>query len=104
MVKERGEIMPARKAHELVSVLILGHKYTRVHQWLDATWTRRKWRTHRIDRHHLQAIKQKYKEGSGQYKAALLHILIDFHQSFKMLYIPKDREDIKRMYLEHGVI
>jgi len=96
--------MPHRKAHENISVLILGHKYTRVHQWLDGIWTRRKWRAHRIDRHHLQAIKQKYKEGSGQYRAALLHVLIDLHQSFRMLYIPKDKEDIKRVFLEHGVM
>lgn len=96
--------MAARKSHEFVSVWILGHKYTRVHQWLDGTFSKRKWRTHRIDRHHLHAIKQKYKEDSGKYRAALLHVLIDFHQSFGLLYIPKDKEDVKKILIDHGVM
>ena len=96
--------MPHRKAHENISIWVLGHKYTRVHQWLDGTFTRRKWRTHRMDRHHLDAINSRFKESSGEYKAAILHVLCDFMMSFDLIYIPKDRDDVKRIFIEHGVM
>lgn len=96
--------MPYRKAHENVSVWVLGHKYTRVHQWLDGTFTRRKWRTHRLDRHHQDAINKKFKKGSGQWKAANLHVILDLAISFGMVYLPKDREDLKRIFMERGIL
>lgn len=96
--------MPHRQAHENASKMVLGYKYTIVHRWLDGTFTRRKWRTHRIDRHHLDAINKKFKEGSGQYKAAILHVLCDFMMSFNLICIPKDRNDVKRIFIEHGVM
>jgi len=96
--------MPHKKAHENSSIWILGHKYSRVHQWLDGTFTRRKWRTHRLDRHHRDAINKKFKEGSGEWKAANLHVLLDMTLSFGMIYIPKDRKDLERIFIERGIL
>ena len=96
--------MPHRKAHENISVMILGHKYTKVHRWLDGTFNGKNWRTHRVARHHRKAIRRRFKVGSGQYQAAMLHVFADLMKSFNLIYIPENEEDVKRVFSEHGVM
>ena len=94
--------MPHRKTHERTSVWILGHKYSKVHAWLDGTFNGRNWRTHRLSRHHMQAINSRYKAGSNLWKAARLHVLLDLAISFDMMYIPKDRKDVEEIFMRRG--
>lgn len=96
--------MPHRRAHENSCVWVLGHKYTKVHAWMDGTFSKRKWRKHRLDRHHMAAINYRFKEGTNQWKAARLHVLLDLAISFDMVYVPKDRKDLERIFEERGIM
>lgn len=96
--------MPDREIHEFVSVMVLGHKYTKVHRWLDGTFNGFNWRVHRIARHHQEAINAKYKVGSGKWMAANLHVIIDWLNSYKVFILPKNAQDVERLLLEHGIV
>jgi len=80
--------------HLLMDFMLFGKEHREVHDWLDMIFETQPGYSHWLDRHHLEAIKKQYQEGSQEYLSAYMHILSDWISHFQMAFVPVDRKDL----------
>lgn len=93
-----------RKSHVIVTQTVLTEGFDDVHQWIDETYRPHLAYLHWLNRHHKQAVREKYGEDSWEYEVALLHIATDFLSHFGKFYVPENREECEAKLKELGVI
>jgi len=86
------------KDHIAIDNIVFGKGYDEVHEWLDELYP--KYREegvpflHWKERHHYNAIKEKYGEGTIEYKVAYLHIMLDWLTHFGKFLLPLNEEEV----------
>ena len=93
-----------RTKHLTIDRIVLGREYDDVHQWLDETFPKYRGFEHWKERHHIAAIKEKYKADSARLTAAMLHIICDWASHLRMVVIPKDETEVLSVLRDIGVI
>ena len=94
--------------HEKLDILMFGKSFRGVHQWLDEFfdgYSRGEGemgggaRYHWCERHHLQAIHEKYpmKKNDNEYEAAKFHIITDWVAWKGQPEFPKNKEEVIRL-------
>ena len=79
----------------VLTYLIFSFPYTDVHIWLDELFPKYGGFGHWSERHHLQAIKEKYGENTVRYNVAYLHIICDWLSHLDRIEVPIDAQDVK---------
>lgn len=93
-----------RKSHELITEAIFGKPFNKIHEWIDSEFANRQGYSHWQYHHHLQAIKEKYGEGTINYRVALLHIITDWISHWGKFCIPKNQEEVLKELNEVGYV
>jgi len=94
-----------REEHLRVDSFIWNEEFSEVHQWIDECYPKYAGRTpykHWLERHYLDAIKEKYGEFTLEYNVAYTHILFDYLSHFEMAYVPKTKEEAEAMLKSLG--
>ena len=74
--------------------------YDEVHQWIDATYKPHLGFAHWINRHHIEAITEKYGEDTIEYDVAYLHIFSDFLSHLGLFKVPKTKQECEEQLTE----
>jgi hypothetical protein len=96
-----------RQEHLKLDNFIWNEKYNEVHQWLDECYPKYMNRNpyrHWLERHFLDAIKEKYGEYTIEYNVAYMHILMDYLSHFQIAFTPKTKEEAESMLKSLQVI
>jgi hypothetical protein len=96
-----------RHEHLKVDKFFYNKEYNEVHKWLDETYpqyARTNPYMHWLERHHLQAIEEKYGLGSIEYNVAYLHILADFLSHMQIAVVPKNKEEVGSYLKSWGLL
>ena len=94
--------------HLAISEIVFGRKCEEVHKWLDETFPKYlelgspflHWK----ERHHIKAIKDKYKEDSLEYGVALLHVITDWMSHLRVFRVPLNEEEVVTELRRFGVV
>ena len=89
--------------HNEMTEAIFGKPYEEIHIWLDDCYPDYAYNGknahygsvhyHRIERHNLQAIHEKYGKDTIESKVAILHCIVDFIFAYGEYYLPINKED-----------
>jgi len=88
--------------HRTISLLVFGNEYPEIHKWIDAKF----WEYAKVglsfyhwkERHHKEAIKKKYGEGTEEYKVACLHIVMDWYaHGMKVFKLPENGKEVTEL-------
>jgi len=90
--------------HCEIDKAIFGQEYPAIHEWIDEFFPNYQDWEHWKERHHLTAIREKYKEGSNEYLSALLHIICDWISHVKAFELPTDRKETLEMLTNYCLI
>jgi len=96
-----------REEHLKVDKFAWNKEYNDVHAWLDETFPKYAGRNpyrHWLERHFLDAVKEKYGEFTLEYNVAYLHILFDYLSHFQVAYAPQTKKDVEDMLKSQGVL
>jgi hypothetical protein len=93
-----------RKQHVVITYMFFKKGYDEVHAWIDNTYRPNLGYLHWLNRHHIQAIKEKYGEDTVEYKVAFLHIMCDFLSHLGLFIVPKNREDCLNIFKDLGIV
>jgi len=98
-----------KEQHLEITKIIFNKEYTKVHEWLDETakeYFDKGWNVfeHWKHRHHIQAIKDKYGEGTIEFLVAWLHIICDWISHLNMVEIPLNEEEVVQILTRENVI
>ncbi len=99
----RGDDMPHPEIHCKICKLIFGDEYRRVNLWLDWRFDGTNHRKHWIYRHHLKAIYRKFKD-EDERRVAIFHVLLDWLYYYKIIFLPRNRQEVIDKLLEHGFV
>ena len=85
--------------------IVFGKRFPNVHKWVDGCFNGVNGRTHWINRHHEEAINKHFCSCGGEIlrRVAKLHVIIDWIFYYKVIHLPKNSDEVKRMLREHGV-
>ncbi len=93
-----------RKDHEKLDIIMFGKTYSDVHEWIDACfddyWVGGKHEGfgsvyyHWCERHHYEAIKEKYMVGDIEWRAAKMHIISDWLTHWGHPEFPENKEEV----------
>jgi len=96
-----------RKEHLKVDIFFYSKKYNEVHKWIDGCF----WKymntnpyKHWLERHHLEAIREKYEFGTTKYNIAYLHVLVDWLSHFGYAIVPETREEVEKLLIAEKII
>jgi hypothetical protein len=83
-----------REEHLKTDMFFWNKEYNEVHAWLDECFPKYRDEKHWQERHHLQAIGEKWSEGTPEYNSAYMHILCDFLSHYQIAWVPKNKEEV----------
>lgn len=89
-----------RKQHVQVTEIFFGYGYDKVHEWIDELFPKYFGFEHWKERHHLEALKEKYGEGTTEYWVGVFHIICDWFSHCRLVYIPENKEETVKILRE----
>lgn len=95
--------MPHPKAHGEITKIMFGRRFLDVHTWIDGAFDGTNGRTHWIHRHHEEAINQKYPTCGLRRKVAHIHVIMDWIWYYKIVFLPKNQQEVIDKLREHGI-
>ena len=85
------------KDHLIVDKAVFGQEYPEVHKWLDEMFPKYRGFSHWKERHHLEAISEKYGTDLTRYNVAILHIITDWISHLSIFALPKNKEAVEEL-------
>lgn len=95
--------MPHQRIHSEIDCKLTGTLYQNVHAWMDGTFDGTNGRTHWVNRHHLQAINERYPKESIENLIARLHVMVDWLFYYRIICLPKDKWEVIKRLGEVGI-
>lgn len=83
-----------REDHWLITEKVFGRPYKNIHKWLDEMFPKYWGFLHWQERHHLEAILEKYQADSVECAVAMFHVLCDYLSHLHKWKIPANRQEI----------
>jgi len=81
------------KKHQKIDKILLGKEFPEVHEWIDEKYPLYRDWEHWKERHHLEAIKEKYQEGTLEFLSAVIHVISDWISHERTFELPRDRKE-----------
>ena len=82
------------KDHVAITNIIWRDGYDEVHKWIDEMYPKYNGFEHWKERHHLEALKEKYGEGTVGYWVGAFHIICDWFSHCRLFLLPENEMEV----------
>ena len=95
--------MSSRIRHLEIDKLMFKKEFNHVHGWIDSRFPEYRSYPHWLHYHHVEAINEKFPEGSAENASACLHVIEDFVGHFGIVFLPRNENELREILDDLGV-